>query len=366
MQVVGADEEKPFLQHLDDLRSMIVRMLLTLIVVTLACCPFVNVLMDVLRHPADQVWVLHEEAHLPQGITAADWGAAKALAYTINDAEGKLFKTALKGDTEEKKGLVESALLLRTARLLDEPRRAQFIKEAASSPKVAALAESLEKSGAVLTEDGGRGALKMMSAFVPSEGFMLSIKLAIYSGIIISSPFLIYFLLQFIVPGLMENERKVLYRSMFYGFGLFLIGISFAYFIVLPRVLTFFYEYSIDLGIANEWRIGYYVSFALQLVLLFGLAFELPIVIYPFIRLGVLNYDLMTRTRRYAVVGVAALSAVITPTPDAMTMLLMAVPMYALYEFCILLAWREQKRKAKLEQEEQAAAETAYGLTSED
>lgn len=80
----------------------------------------------------------------------------------------------------------------------------------------------------------------MMSAFQPGEAFMLTIKLSLYAGVVISFPLLLYFLLQFIIPGLLEHERKLLYKCMAVGFGLFLAGTLFCYFIVLPRVLTFF------------------------------------------------------------------------------------------------------------------------------
>ena len=102
------------------------------------------------------------------------------------------------------------------------------------------LAESLYSKGAVLADGTGRGALKMMSAFQPGEAFMLTIKLSLYAGVVISFPLLLYFLLQFIIPGLLEHERKLLYKCMAVGFGLFLAGTLFCYFIVLPRVLTFF------------------------------------------------------------------------------------------------------------------------------
>lgn len=77
---------------------------------------------------------------------------------------------------------------------------------------------------------------------------MLTIKLSLYAGVVISFPLLLYFLLQFIIPGLLEHERKLLYKCMAVGFGLFLAGTLFCYFIVLPRVLTFFYTYSLNLA----------------------------------------------------------------------------------------------------------------------
>lgn len=362
MQIRKADEEKPFLQHLDDLRSMLVRMIVTLLIATCLCFVYAQELMSIIRYPVDQVWSLYEASHLASDVSTEEWARAKSQAYVMVNLDEPAKKAFLKHSPQRMRELMESAVLLKAARQLDEAQRTDFIRDAASSEEVERLALELEEAGAVLAEDSGRGALKMMGAFQPSEGFMLSMKLAFYAGVIVSSPLLLFFLLQFIVPGLLQHERRVLYKSMFFGLGLFLIGVSFSYFVVLPRVLTFFYEYSLDFGIANEWRIGYYVSFATQLILLFGLAFELPIVVYPFIRLGVLSYELMSSTRRYAAVGIAILAAVITPTPDALTMMLMAVPMYALYELCILMAWHEKRRKRQQEEEGLKAANSAYGL----
>ena len=120
-----------------------------------------------------------------------------------------------------------------------------------------------------------------MQALKPTEGFMLSIKLAFFAGIVISFPFLLYFILQFVLPGMHDAERKALWPAMAIGFGLFLSGVFFSYYIVLPEVLEFFHEYSSDMMIENEWRIGYYISFATQFTLIFGLTFELPVLVMP-------------------------------------------------------------------------------------
>lgn len=366
MQIGRLDEEKPFLDHLDELRSTIMRMAIVLLITTILSFLYAPELMKIMRYPVDQVWTLHEESHLVPNISSDEWGEAKSLAYTLPGLSEKAKGMALMSIPEKQRELVECAQILRTARQLKEDVRPAFIQHAASTESVAKLAQSLEDEEAVLTEDSGRGALKLMGAFQPSEAFMLSMKLSFYAGIIIASPLLLYLLLQFIVPGLLQHERKLLYKCMFYGFGLFLVGVFFAYWIVLPRVLTFFYEYSLSFGIANEWRIGYYINFATRLVLLFGLAFELPVIVFPFVKLGVLSYELMSSTRRYAIVGVCVLAAVITPTPDIVTMMFMAVPMYALYELCIFLAWREDKRRRAEELESQRAAEEAYGLHLDD
>lgn len=362
MRIDGSDGEKPFLDHLDDLRTMILRMAICLLVTTVVSFEFASDLMDIIRKPVDEVWTMYESSHLPSEVTPQEWGEAKSLAYTLPGLsdEGRL--AAMAAVSPKMQELAECALLLRTARQLPSDKRDLFFEKAASSNQIARLAVSLEKDEAVITEGTGRGALKLMGAFQPGEAFMLSLKLSFYAGIVISFPFLMYFLLQFIIPGLLENEKKLLYKSLFIGFGLFLAGVAFCYWIVLPRVLTFFYTYSLEFGIANEWRIGYYISFATQLVLMFGIGFELPVVIMPFVKMGMLSYELMKSTRRYAIIAIFVLAAFITPTPDIPTMMLMAVPMYLLYEICILLAWRESRRRAKEDAAAYTQMEHDYGI----
>ena len=182
---------------------------------------------------------------------------------------------------------------------------------------------------------------------------MLSIKLAFFAGIVISFPFLLFFLLQFVLPGMHDTERKALWPAMAIGFGLFLCGVFFSYYIVLPEVLEFFHEYSSDMMIENEWRIGYYISFATQFTLIFGLSFELPVLVMTLVKLGVLNCEMMRRTRAYAVLAIFVIAALITPTPDAFTLCLLAGPMVILYEICIWLALLLERKTARREAEEE-------------
>jgi Tat protein translocase TatC len=172
------------------------------------------------------------------------------------------------------------------------------------------------------------------------------------AGIVVSFPLLLLFLLQFILPGLHSHEKRVLWPAMAVGFGLFLAGSAFAYYLVLPRALLFFAEWSSDMGISNDWRIGEYISFATQFTLLFGASFELPVVVMVFVKLGLLSYETMSRTRSYAIVAIFVAAAVLTPTPDMLTMTLMAAPMIILYEICIWLAFFDRKKNRIKEEQE--------------
>jgi len=203
-----------------------------------------------------------------------------------------------------------------------------------------------------------------MSALKPTETFMLSMKLSFFAGIIVAFPLLLMYVLQFVLPGLHANEKRILWPSMLIGFGLFLSGVLFAYYAVLPRALLFFYEWSGNLGVSNDWRIGEYISFATQFTLLFGLSFELPVVVMVFVKLGLLGYEMMSKTRSYAILAIFVAAAVITPTPDAFTLVLMALPMLILYEICIWLAWLD-RRKNRVAEEQEAREREERLLASE-
>lgn len=332
------DDEKPFLDHLEDLRTMIVRMAVTLLIVTVGTFFLIGPLMGVITYPL-------------------------VLAGISDNVQLQNFK--------------------------------------------------------------------------PTGGFMTAMNISLVAGVIVSFPLLLYFLLQFVLPGLRNNEKKVLFPALGVGGGLFLIGVVFAYFLVAPRALTFFYEFSRDIGntahvkvqgstpqssqpqsgasiipelkqgtrvtamtgdgktvvfevvevrapatepgkegattpgsavataaaaaaptadavaVAKSpapfmWELTEYVKFICQFILIFGACFELPVVVMALVKLDVLNYKVMKTSRSWAAIIIAIAAAVITPTQDAMTLALLAVPMYVLYEICIWLAWWLEKRDRQL------------------
>ncbi|RBP47522.1 Tat protein translocase TatC [Roseimicrobium gellanilyticum] len=358
------DDEKPFLDHLDDLRTMIVRMAVTLLVMTLATFFFIEELMAIMTYP-----------------------------LTLAGIEQQV-----------------------TLQNLD-----------------------------------------------PTGGFMTAMNVALVASVILAFPILLYFLLQFVLPGLRSNEKKVLFPALSVGAGLFLIGVLFAYFVVSPRALTFFYEFSRDMGAVSKnkkeevqtqkaetppattttlpdlkpgtritattaegmsfvfevvevqaprlesnkgatspgstgtapvptpgtttpppappdkplvtaeaspttaiaavpavaaatiapatpfiWELKQYVKFICQFILIFGACFELPVVVMALVKLDVLNYKVMKTSRSWAAIIICVAAALITPTQDAMTLGLLAVPMYILYEICIWLAWWLEKRDRAL------------------
>lgn len=345
------DNEKPFLDHLEDLRITVTRIVITLSISTLLCYAFRNELMEVLRRPADKVWELNEAEKLPEDkISVEQWDQAKVHAEAIGflNAEQRQAYFANIGDPAMK-ARVEAACIYRAATALPKEQQKNFVRTAPNTTEPArTLALELMEKGASPTNQG-HDKLHLMGAFNPTEAFMLSMKLAFFAGIVVSFPLLLFYLLQFILPGLHTHEKRAVLPALGIGFALFLAGVLFAYFWVLPPVLKFFYTYSQEMGIQNEWRIGYYISFATQFTLLFGLSFELPVVVMTLVKIGLLGYTTMKNTRAYAILAIVVAAAVITPTPDAFTMCLLALPMIILYEICIWLTWWDERKKRKLE-----------------
>jgi sec-independent protein translocase protein TatC len=339
---------------------MITRIVITLVISTILCFMFQKQVMEVLRRPVEQVWITQLAEKLPRDKESAPkpldvklWEQAKEVEHAASALEPAVRESFY--ESLSNPDLVfhaQSVALLRAALVVPEERRDHFLSKLE-------LPADLRKQVTVLLttapspEVDHRGNLKLMSALKPTETFMLSMKLSFFAGIILGFPFLLMFVLQFILPGLHAHEKRVLWPSMAVGFGLFLGGVLFAYYGVLPRALLFFYEWSGNLGVSNDWRIGEYISFATQFTLLFGLAFELPVVVMVLVKLGLLTYETMSGTRSYAIVAIFIAAAVLTPTPDVFTLLLMALPMILMYEICIWLAWLD-RRKNRVREEQEA------------
>jgi sec-independent protein translocase protein TatC len=172
---------------------------------------------------------------------------------------------------------------------------------------------------------------------VPYGQITFYMGVVIVSGLILSMPWILYQLWKFVEPGLRERERKYVSAIVASTSFCFLSGVAFAYFIMLPYMLKFFTSFG-TAGIENLIALSEYMSFVLQLVLISGLIFELPMVAYFLARFGILTPAFMRHYRRHAIVAVMIAAAVITPTTDPVTMLVFALPMLVLYEVSIWIA----------------------------
>lgn len=176
-----------------------------------------------------------------------------------------------------------------------------------------------------------------LHTFSPPEIFVMYLKVSFVGGLVLSSPFLLWSILSFVMPGLTKQERRMILPAGIAGLFLFLLGVLFTYFVVLPVSLHFLWNFNLAFGITPQWRINYYLSFVLGLCAIFGITFELPLVITLLAQIGVASPEFLRQKRPHVIVGLVALSALVTP-PDIVTQLLMAGPLWLLYEISILLA----------------------------
>jgi sec-independent protein translocase protein TatC len=190
----------------------------------------------------------------------------------------------------------------------------------------------------------------------PEEGFFTYLKVAFFAGLLVASPVVLLQIWLFVGPALYKKERRVFIGTVFASSVLFLSGVAFAYYVVFPYAFRFFMTYATG-PITATLSIGWYLSLSTKLLLAFGLVFELPVAIFVLARLGFVTAGFLLRNFRYALVLIFLIAAVLTPTPDVFTQLLMAGPLLILYGLSIIIAAVVGKQRAA--RKAAAAAEQA-------
>ena len=190
----------------------------------------------------------------------------------------------------------------------------------------------------------------------PAGAFIVAVQVAAYASIVITSPFVLYFIASFVFPALRMKEKRYVLRGLFWGLGLFLGGVAFCYFLLMPIALSASVSYTEWLGFGvPQWRAEDYISFTSKFMLGMGLGFEMPVIILVLVKIGILNYRMLSAGRRYVIVISFVMGAVLT-TPEVITQVLMAVPLLVLYEITIWIAWYWERQERL-----RAAAEEASG-----
>lgn len=177
----------------------------------------------------------------------------------------------------------------------------------------------------------------------PFENFVMYFKVALLGGLILGMPVILYHTLRFIGPALRGSERRWLYGTVVGASGLFLAGVAFAYYIALPPALDFLLNFNQDIAQPNI-RIGAYIDFVTRLLFWTGVSFQTPIIIMYLARFRVVRAGQLLRWWRYAIVLIAIVAAVVTPTIDPVTMSLVMAPLIVLYFVGIVLAWFVQPK----------------------
>lgn len=174
--------------------------------------------------------------------------------------------------------------------------------------------------------------------------FASMMRIGLWSGVVLAAPFLVIIIGGYLLPALTPAERKAIGGVGAFGIVLFLAGVWMGYRFTLPFALQAMFAMNSWMGVAAEWTLTSYVTFTTQLLVAFGLAFELPVVLLILGRLGIIGSAWLRTYRRHAIVGILVLGAILTP-PDVFSQLIMSIPLVLLYELCIWIVWTWERAR---------------------
>ena len=187
----------------------------------------------------------------------------------------------------------------------------------------------------------GGGSMDSFSVSLINTGlagqFAVHMRVALYAGLIVASPYTVYLLLRFITPALYANERRYTLRLVVSGYVMFALGMLLNYFLIFPFTFRFLGTYQVSGTVANMITLESYIDTLVMLSLMMGILFELPVVCWLLGKMGLLSAAFMRRYRRHAIVAILVVAAVITPTSDVFTLTLVSLPIWLLYEASILV-----------------------------
>jgi sec-independent protein translocase protein TatC len=317
----GGGPVKSFLEHLEDFRWVLVKTGVALGLAMLICLVGANYVMAVIKWPLARATVSYPGTNQ---IVTVSFGKNRLGHFQLSEAEEK----SLNLGTNRFVAVTVEPLTLGTNQIL--------------SWRV--------DPNAMTADDAQRMQVELVN-LSPAGGFFVAIQVAFYGGLVLAAPFIFYFVISFVFPALKMREQKYVFRALFIGGGLFLAGVCFCYFALMPVALAASQKYSNWLGLgASQWRAEDYISFVCRFMLGMGLGFEMPVVILTLVKIGVLSYATLSKARRYMIVINLILGAVLT-TPEVVTQILMFVPLQLLYEITVWIAWywdrQERKRLAR-------------------
>ncbi len=174
-------------------------------------------------------------------------------------------------------------------------------------------------------------------ALSPTENFTTFMRVSLFAGIALAMPVLLYEIYAYVDPALMANERRFVLTSGPFVLGLFVAGMAFCYYLLLPNALNFLIHFGSEV-VENQLRCNEYLSFVTTFILGVGLIFELPAIIVALVRIGVVQRSWLAKQRRYVFLLAFIVGAIITPTPDPFNQTLVSLPMYFLYELGLLIS----------------------------
>lgn len=328
---------KPFLDHLEDLRWTIIKMVVTLVVGMVACFVFAHDLVKVLQ------WPIHWAGIAVQGSSS---NQAAPTAADPAKVEAELSQNAT----------VNLVQRMKAKGVLSNEEAAEIVNLAKNDAAIARTHAQTDAAAASSVE---------IRAPSPFNAIMAAIQISFYAAITCSLPLLLYFLGEFVLPALTKREKRYIIPALGVGFLLFLGGVWFSFTQVMPGMLKFLHAYTAKMDVKDMWDLKTYCSFVAHLCIAFGLLCELPVLIVTLNFIGIVSYKGLAATRAYALTGILVLCAIVSPSPDLATLFMLAFPVMFLYEMCIWIVWYLDKRRAKREAEEGGNSDRPYNDPNE-
>ncbi|MBO7493794.1 MAG: twin-arginine translocase subunit TatC [Bacteroidales bacterium] len=189
---------------------------------------------------------------------------------------------------------------------------------------------------------GGDFSIQLMNVGL-TEQFMIHLKTAFAFGVLMASPYVIYVLFDFIRPALYEKEREHSMGIVLSSYLMFMVGVAVNYLFIFPLTVRFLGTYQVSDQVRNMLTLQSYMDTLLMMSIVFGIIFEIPVVSWLLARFGLLKAEYMTRYRRHAIVAILVIAAIITPTGDAFTLLIVSLPIWLLYELSVVIVKRVGK-----------------------
>jgi sec-independent protein translocase protein TatC len=308
---------KTFLEHLEDLRWTLIKCVSAVIISMVVCFSLLDDIIGILKAPLKQAEVMRLSGKNQVGLL---FGNVRLGNVSINALTNQItFK-----DPEEIHSL-------------------KLVPVQSGESILLSLEPSTENPLDTLQD--------RLKNYKPVDGFLVAFQLMLYGGLVIATPFVIFFVGQFVLPALRIHEKKFLYQTTGFGAGLFLLGILFCYFVMMKIAIVALVQFSNWLGFsADEWNARDYMTFVIKFMLAMGLSFQLPVVLLTMVKVGFLDYQKLNKFRPYWVVINLTLCAFLTPTGDPFTLTLMALPLQLLYELSVLISrvWARKEAEKQI------------------
>lgn len=338
------DSTMTFGEHLEVLRTHLIRALLGLTVCVIVALMYGENLVRLIRQPVDAAlrranFIAKVEDNV-KGVSF--WDSVKGWVYPPDTSAADLPQNAPLVTPEARRTI---ALELPAYELADQLHEAA--PESYPTPPEALKGKKLSlhaQSDAFLQFRTGLEKIDRPVTLNVQEAFVTYMKVSFVAGLIVASPWVFYQLWLFVAAGLYPHERKYIYTYLPMSIILFLGGVIFCFYAVLPTVLDFLLGYNARIELTAQIRISEWISFAIMLPLMFGLSFQLPLIMLFLAKINVFTVEQYLAQWRIAVMAIAIISMLLTPTPDPMTMIMMMVPLLLLYALGVLLCqWSKPK-----------------------